>query len=72
MKQHLIKCLKIANLDLFIYIVKLIVNQVYHLLSNKTNITLQSLSDSVNFISNKFDDFNNTFSKLRNEMKGLR
>jgi len=40
--------------------------------TNKKNITLQSLADSVNFMGNKLDDFNITVSKLLNEMKELR
>jgi len=40
--------------------------------TNKNNITLQSLADSVNFMGNIFNDFNITVSKLLNEMKELR
>jgi len=39
--------------------------------TNKQNVTLQSLADSVNFMSNKFDEFNNTVTKLLKEMKEL-
>lgn len=39
---------------------------------NKKNITLQRFDKSKNFMSNKVDDFNNTVSKLFNEMMELR
>lgn len=49
MKQHLINCQKIANLDLFAVIAKLNVSGKS---TNEHNITLQSLADSINFMGN--------------------
>lgn len=40
-------------------------------LTNKENVTIQSLTKSVQFMSIKFDKFNNTVSKSLNEMKEL-
>lgn len=40
--------------------------------TNKQNVTLQSLAESDNFMSIKFDDFNNTVKKCLYEMKALR
>lgn len=39
--------------------------------TNKEKVTLRSLADSVQFISNKFDNFNSTVNKILNEMKKL-
>lgn len=40
--------------------------------SYKKSVTLQSLAETVNFMGIKFDDFNNTVTKLLNEIKELR
>lgn len=48
------------------------INSESGITTNKHNVTLQGLADSVNFMGNKFDEFNNTVSKLLNEMKELR